>query len=78
MRDIKVLGAGCPKCNQLESLVKKTADELNGDYTYEKVSDITEILEYGVMTTPALVVDGVVKATGRIPAIDELKELILK
>jgi len=76
MKDIKILGTGCPKCNKLEELSKKAAEEAGIEFTVEKVKDINKIMEFGVMTTPALVVDGVVKVAGKVPSIDELKELI--
>jgi small redox-active disulfide protein 2 len=76
MKDIKILGTGCPKCNKLEELSKKAADETGIEYSVEKVKDINKIMEYGVMTTPALVVDGVVKVAGKIPSLEELKSMI--
>jgi small redox-active disulfide protein 2 len=76
MKKIKILGAGCPKCTQLFSVAEKAAQELNVKFTIEKVSDINEIVNYGVMIVPALVVDGVVKVTGKVPSIDDVKKLI--
>ncbi len=76
MKNIKILGAGCPKCKKLAEQVAKAAGELNLDCNIEKVSDIQEIMSYGVMMTPALVVEGVVKSTGAVPNIGQLKELI--
>lgn len=76
MKDIKILGTGCPKCNKLEELSKKAAEESGVEFSIEKVKDINKIMEFGVMTTPALVVDGEVKVTGKVPSLDELKKLI--
>ncbi|QGG49397.1 thioredoxin family protein [Heliorestis convoluta] len=73
--DIKVLGTGCPKCNQLEERVKKVVQELGQKATVSKVGDIKEIMSYGVMMTPALVVDGEVKFSGKLPSEEEIKNL---
>ena len=78
MKKIEILGTGCPKCNRLEELTKKAAEILNMDCEINKVKDITRITEYGVMITPALVVDGVVKVAGKVPSLDELKNIIGK
>ncbi len=75
-KKIQILGAGCPKCRKLEETVRKAAAELGLDCTVEKVTEITEILSFGVMTTPGLVVDGEVKAAGRIPSLEKVKELL--
>ncbi|MBM7866325.1 thioredoxin family protein [Heliobacterium gestii] len=71
--EIKVLGAGCAKCNQLETLVKQTLQELGKEATVEKVTDFPAIMSFGVMATPALVVDGKVKVSGRLPSAAEVK-----
>lgn len=76
MKDIKILGTGCPKCNKLEELSKKAAEESGREFSIEKVKDINRIMEFGVMTTPALVVDGEVKVSGKVPTLDELKKII--
>ncbi len=76
MKRIQVLGPGCPKCNQLAEDVIKAAMELDIKYHFEKVSDMRDIMKMGVMMTPALVVDGVVKVTGKVPSIEELKKLL--
>ena len=76
MKKIQILGTGCAKCNKLEELSKQAADELGLDYDLEKVKDIKKIMEFGVMVTPALVVDGVVKTAGKVPPVDEIKKLI--
>lgn len=73
---IEVLGTGCAKCNQLEAAAKKAADGLGVDYTIEHVKDIAKITDYGVMMTPALVVDGEVKVTGKVPTDAELTQIL--
>jgi small redox-active disulfide protein 2 len=69
---VKVLGSGCAKCNSLEAKVKEVAEKNNLEFIFEKVTDFKKIMEYNVMMTPALVVDGIVKCYGRIPKDDEL------
>ena len=76
MEEIKILGTGCPKCHQLEKLSRKAAEELGIEHSVEKVKDINKILEYGVMTTPALVINGDVKIAGNVPSLEEIKKLI--
>ncbi len=73
---IQVLGTGCPKCKKLEEMARKAADELNLDYSIEKVSKINDIMAMGVMSTPALAVDGKVVIAGRLPGEAELKEML--
>ena len=77
MKDIKVLGTGCAKCTTLAELVDKAAKDAGIEYTLEKVTDLKDIMKFGVMVTPALVVDGTVKFTGRVPGADEIKRSIL-
>jgi len=76
MYKIEVLGTGCAKCNKLEETARKAADELGAEYEVIKVKDINDIMNYGVMVTPALVVNGVVKVAGKVPAIEEVKKMI--
>ncbi len=74
--DIKILGPGCPRC---EDLMKRTINvlaELNVGANVEKVSDVKPMMAYGIMATPALVIDGQVKCAGRIPRPEELKAWI--
>lgn len=73
---IEVLGMGCKKCSDLMEETKKAAAELNIEAEFVKVEDIKKIMAYGVMTTPALVVDGVVKVSGKIPSVEEIKSLL--
>ena len=65
--DIKVLGPGCPKCNQTEKVVKEAVAEVGVEAQIEKVTDTMEIAGYGVFGTPAVVIDGEVKSVGKIP-----------
>ncbi len=76
MKKIQVLGTGCPKCKKLAELVDETARSLGIEYELSKVSDIMEITSYGVMVTPALVVDGTVKVSGKVPSVDEIKAML--
>lgn len=73
--DIKVLGPGCPKCKQVEEIVSQVIDETGGDIKFEKVTDIMKIAEYGVMTTPAIVIDGEIKSVGKIPKKEDIKKM---
>ena len=73
---IQVLGPGCAKCNQLAETVAAAAKELAIDCEMEKVTDFNRILSFGVMMTPGLVVDGEVKAVGRVPSLDEVKNML--
>lgn len=72
MTTLQVLGAGCAKCQKLAEQVKVAADAAGVPYTLEKVTDLQRIMGFDVMITPALVVDGVVKAAGRIPSTAEI------
>lgn len=73
---IKVLGPGCPKCKTLEKATLEAVAESGVDATVTKVEDIVEIMNYGVMSTPALVINGKVVVKGRVPSKDEIKKLI--
>jgi small redox-active disulfide protein 2 len=75
---IQILGIGCPKCQKLEENARKAASELNLDFHVEKVKDLQQIMAFGVMVTPALVVDGVVKVAGKVPGVEDIKKLLLK
>jgi small redox-active disulfide protein 2 len=76
--EIKILGSGCPKCKTLEKLTREVVDQNGIDATVTKVEDIMEIMKYGVMTTPALVVNGKVEIKGRVPSSDEIKQVLTK
>ena len=73
---IKILGTGCPKCQSMTVIVKDVVTENNIDATIEKVEDIMKIVEYNVMTTPALVIDEVITIKGRVPSKDEVLALL--
>ena len=75
---IKVWGAGCKKCNKMEENTKAAIAELGIDGTVEKVEDVRGIMAYGVMSTPALVVDDQVKVKGKVPTVEEIKKLLVK
>jgi len=77
MKIIKVLGPGCFKCKELMSQTQRAAMEIGLECSVEKVTDIREITTYGVMMTPALVVDGQVKVSGKVPSLDEIKKLLM-
>lgn len=70
--NIKILGSGCPKCQRLEQLTREVATELDVDAQFEHVRDIAKIMEYSVLSTPALVIEGEVKVAGRMPNKEEI------
>jgi small redox-active disulfide protein 2 len=74
--DIKVLGSGCAKCNQLEGVTKQAVEKLGLDVQIEHVTDFAQIMSYGVMSTPALVVDGEVRVAGRVPSVDDVAKML--
>lgn len=78
MRKIEILGMGCPKCSQLEERAKEAVKVLGIEAEVIKVKDVKTISSYGVMITPALVVDGVVKVAGKVPKVEEIQEWIKK
>ena len=73
---IKVLGTGCPKCQTMTNVVKEVVSENNIDATIEKIEDIMKIMEFNVMSTPALVIDDVIVIKGRIPSKEEVLTLL--
>ena len=73
---IQILGTGCAKCNALMMATEKAAQALGLPYELEKVTDLRQIMAFGVLTTPALVVGGKVKASGKVPSVDELKSIL--
>jgi small redox-active disulfide protein 2 len=73
---IQILGTGCAKCNQLAASTKATAERLGLDFEMEKVTDFIRFAEFGVMITPALVVDGKLKVAGRVPSDPELEKML--
>lgn len=76
MKKLQILGTGCAKCNALTEITKQAAEELGLEYELEKVTDMMRFADFGVMITPALVVDGVVKASGKVPSLDQAKTLL--
>lgn len=73
---IKILGTGCSKCDKLEKNAKKAIKELGIDATIEKVSDLKEMVAYGVMDVPALVVDDEIKTKGKVLTSEEIKQYL--
>ena len=74
--EIKVLGSGCAKCKTTYEMIEKIVKENQLDATLSKVEDIVELLNYGIMTTPAIVVDGEVKLKGHVPTESEIKRIL--
>jgi small redox-active disulfide protein 2 len=76
MKKLQILGPGCPKCKMLAELTETAAKDLGIEYELQKVTDISEIMKFGVMMTPALAVDGQVKVVGKVPSQDEIKKML--
>ena len=76
MKKIQILGTGCPKCKKLAENAEEAAKDLGIEYEVEKVTNINEIMGFGVMVTPALVVDGDVKVVGKVSSVDEIKKML--
>lgn len=76
MKKIQILGTGCPKCKKLAENAEAAAKELGIEYQLEKVTEINEIMKFGVMMTPALAVDGQVKVAGKIAAVSDIKQML--
>ncbi len=76
MMKIQILGTGCPKCKKLAENAEKAAHELDGEYEIVKVTDINEIMKFGVMMTPALAVENEVKSVGKVLSTEEIKKII--
>lgn len=77
MKKIQILGTGCPKCNKLAANAEKAVKEAGIECEIEKVTDINDIMNFGVMVTPALAVDGDVKLVGKVAKPEEIKKLIM-
>ncbi|MDI6813800.1 MAG: thioredoxin family protein [Desulfitobacteriaceae bacterium] len=73
---MQILGTGCPKCKKLAEVTEEAARDLGIEFKIEKVTEVKEIMKFGVMMTPALAVDGEVKVVGKIPSVDEIKKMI--
>jgi small redox-active disulfide protein 2 len=76
--EIKILGTGCPKCKTLEKVTREAVNETGIDATVEKVEDILKILEYRIMHTPGLVINGKVVLSGQVPTVNQVKEILIK
>ena len=76
MSKLQILGTGCPKCKAMAENVEAAAKELGIEYELEKVTDINEIMKFGVMMTPALAIDGEVKVVGKVPPPEEIKKML--
>jgi len=76
MKKIQVLGTGCAKCSKLAENAQAAAKAAGVEYELEKVTDINQIMKFGVMMTPALVIDGQVKVVGKVPAPEEIQTLL--
>ena len=76
MKQVQVLGTGCPKCKQLFQNAQTAVKDLGPDYRVVKVEDIREIMKFGVMITPSLAVDGVVKSSGKVLSVAEIREML--
>jgi small redox-active disulfide protein 2 len=77
MKQIQILGTGCPKCKKLAENAEAAAKDLGIEYTLEKVTKINEIMKFGVMLTPALAIDGQVKSIGKVASPDEIKKMLM-
>ena len=77
MKKIQILGTGCLKCKKLTENAEAAAKTLGIQYEIQKVTDINDIMKFGVMLTPALVVDGKVKVVGKVPSPDEIKKMLM-
>ena len=73
---IQILGTGCPKCRKLEENARTAAEQLGGEFEIDKVTNINDIMAFGVMMTPGLAVDGEVKSTGKVLSVEDIKRLL--
>ena len=76
MKEIKILGTGCPKCEELAKRAENAAQNSGIEYKLEKVKEINDILAAGAMITPALMIDGEIKVAGKIPTVEAIKEML--
>lgn len=77
MKTIKILGTGCPKCKRTEAVIKEALVQFGIEADVQKVEDIEEIMHYSIMSTPAIVVDEVVKFKGRVPTMNEVEQILI-
>lgn len=73
---IQILGSGCAKCRALAAVAEQAANDLGLEYEFEKITDVARYADFGVMFTPALVVDGVLKSSGKVPSLADAKRLL--
>ena len=76
MKTLQILGTGCPNCRKLAENTEEAAKNLGIEYRMEKVTEITAIMGFGVMSTPALAVDGIVKVSGKVPSTEEIRKIL--
>jgi small redox-active disulfide protein 2 len=76
MKKIQILGTGCPKCKKLAENAEAAAKELELEFELEKITDINEMMKFGVMMTPALVIDGQVRTVGKVVSPDEIRKML--
>jgi len=76
MKKIKILGPGCPKCKKMAESAETAAKELGVEFELEKITGINEIMKFGIMMTPGLVIDGRVKSAGKLLSVEEIKKMI--
>jgi small redox-active disulfide protein 2 len=76
MKRLQVFGPGCAKCKKLAEVTEEAAKAMGIEYSLEKVSDLVQMMNHGIMSTPALAVDGEVKVAGRVPGTDEIKKML--
>ncbi len=76
MKTLQILGPGCPKCRKLAEVTEEAAKDLHLEYRVKKVTDIKAIMGFGVMMTPALAVEGVVKVSGKVPSVEEVRKIL--
>lgn len=76
--EIKILGTGCPKCKTLEKMTREVVEQNGINATITKVEDIMDIMKYNILSTPALVVNEKVEIKGRVPSVEEIKQVLLK
>jgi len=77
MKKLQILGTGCPKCKELAEYAEAAAKDLGIEYEIEKITDINEIMSFGVMMTPALALDGEVKSVGKVLSPNDIKKMLL-
>ena len=77
IKKLQILGTGCAKCKKLAENAEAAAESLGIEYKVEKVTQINDIMKFGVMVTPALVIDGEVKSVGKVPSVEDIEKMIL-